>query len=76
MEDSIAEVDFNVVMTGDRRFVEIQGTAEVRPFTAEEFAALMELARKGIEELLQAQARALAEAPEPPASPLGQEGAR
>jgi hypothetical protein len=65
-EDSVAEVDFNVVMTGDGRFVEIQGTAEGRPFTAEEFAALMELARKGIAALLEAQARALAEAPELP----------
>lgn len=58
-EDSVAEVDFNVVMTGDGRFVEIQGTGEGRPFTAEELAMLLDLARKGIAALLAAQAQAL-----------------
>lgn len=61
-EDSAAEVDFNIAMTGDGRFVEIQGTGEGRPFTAEELSALLELARRGIAALLAAQARALEEA--------------
>ncbi|MDW8064417.1 MAG: ribonuclease PH [Anaerolineae bacterium] len=58
-EDSVAEVDLNIVMTGNGDFVEIQGTGEGRAFTAEEFQHLLALARKGIEELLAAQARAL-----------------
>lgn len=58
-EDSIAEVDFNIVMTGEGRFVEIQGTGEGRAFSGEELQALLSLARKGIAELLEAQARAL-----------------
>ncbi len=42
-----AEVDMNVVMTGDGRFIEIQGTGEDRPFTGEEHEALIALALKG-----------------------------
>lgn len=45
--DSTAEVDLNVVMTADGRFVEIQGTAEGEPFTEEQFEALKKLAIKG-----------------------------
>lgn len=51
-EDSRAQVDMNVVMTGDGRFVEIQATAEQTPFGDSELAALLELARKGIAELI------------------------
>jgi ribonuclease PH len=51
-EDAAAEVDMNVVMTGDGRFVEIQGTAEGEPFTGEQMTALLDLARAGIAELL------------------------
>ncbi|MBM3250424.1 MAG: ribonuclease PH [Candidatus Omnitrophica bacterium] len=50
-EDSRAEVDMNVVMTGDGRFIEIQGTAERSPFDKEQMDALLGLAKKGIEEL-------------------------
>jgi ribonuclease PH len=46
-EDSAAAVDMNVVMTGDGRFVEIQGTGEDRPFSADEHGALIGLATKG-----------------------------
>ena len=46
--DSTAEVDLNVVMTDDGRFVEIQGTAEHNPFTAEHLEEMLALARKGI----------------------------
>lgn len=57
--DSTAEVDLNVVMTGDGRFVEIQGTAEREPFDDAQFDALRALAKKGIEKILAAQRQAL-----------------
>ena len=59
-EDAAAGVDFNFVMTGDGRFVEVQGTAEDQPFTREEMDELFALADKGIKELLEAQQQALA----------------
>jgi ribonuclease PH len=59
-EDSRAEVDMNVVCTGDGRFIEVQGTAEGAPFTREEMDQLLELARRGIGQLVQAQRAALA----------------
>ena len=46
--DSTAEVDLNVVMTDDGRYVELQGTAEHKPFTEESLDALRALARKGL----------------------------
>lgn len=58
-EDSRAEVDMNVVCTGDGRFVEVQGTAEGKPFTREQMDRLLELARKGIERLVQIQREAI-----------------
>jgi ribonuclease PH len=51
-EDSQADVDMNLVMTGSGRFVEIQATAEKTPFDDAQFAALMALARRGVEELV------------------------
>ncbi|HEY0375913.1 MAG TPA: ribonuclease PH [Pyrinomonadaceae bacterium] len=60
-EDSRAEVDMNVVCTGDGRFIEVQGTAEGAPFTREEMDQLLELARRGIDQLVQAQRAALAQ---------------
>jgi ribonuclease PH len=61
-EDSVAETDMNVVMTGDGRLVEVQATAERDPFTREQLDELLELATGGIAELaeLQAEAAALA----------------
>ena len=53
--DSTAEVDLNVVMTDDGRFVELQGTAEHEPFTEESLDALKALAKKGIRELFDIQ---------------------
>ncbi len=50
-EDSTAEVDMNVVMTGAGKFVEVQGTAESEPFSAETLARMLALAKKGIMEL-------------------------
>ncbi|MCH7698750.1 MAG: ribonuclease PH [Chloroflexi bacterium] len=58
-EDAAAGVDFNFVMTGDGRFVEVQGTAEDQPFSREEMEELFGLADKGIKELLEAQQQAL-----------------
>ncbi|MBI1880949.1 MAG: ribonuclease PH [Chloroflexi bacterium] len=59
-EDSAAEVDLNVVMTGTGKFVEIQGTAEKTPFDQETLLGLITLARQGIEQLLAQQAELLA----------------
>jgi ribonuclease PH len=61
-EDSTADVDLNLVMTGDGRLVEVQATAERDPFTRAQLDELLELARAGIEEIGVAQ-RAAAEAP-------------
>jgi len=58
-EDSSAEVDFNVVMTSQGEFVEVQGTAEGRPFNKETIDFLLELAEKGIRELFEIQKEAL-----------------
>jgi ribonuclease PH len=51
-EDSRAQVDFNVVMTGKGEFVEVQGTAEGRPFSREALDNLLALADQGIRQLL------------------------
>jgi ribonuclease PH len=59
-EDSTAETDANFVLTGAGGLVEIQGTAEGAPFSDEEFAALLRLARKGIGELVELQRQVLA----------------
>lgn len=54
-EDSRAEVDFNVVMTGEGKFIEVQGTAEGEPFSREAMDRLLDLARGGILELFKIQ---------------------
>jgi ribonuclease PH len=59
-EDSRAEVDMNVVVTGDGRFVEVQGTAEAEPFTVAELDLLRDLALRGCAELVLLQQKALA----------------
>ncbi len=58
-EDCSAEVDFNVVMTGQGKFVEIQGTAETKPFSKETTDSLLSLAEKGIKELFEVQQAAM-----------------
>lgn len=58
-EDSRAEVDMNVVMTGQGRFVEIQGTAERYPFSWEELMQFLMLARGGIMQLIEKQKEVL-----------------
>jgi len=60
-EDSGCDTDMNVVMTGAGHFVEVQGTAEGHPFTREEMSKLLDLASKGIAELVAAQRSALAQ---------------
>ena len=50
-EDSAADTDMNVVLGDDGGIIEIQGTAEAEPFSEEEFAAMLKLAKKGIAEL-------------------------
>lgn len=58
-EDSCASVDFNVVMTGNGDFVEIQGTAEGKPFSKALVDSLLSLAENGISQLLKVQKEAL-----------------
>jgi ribonuclease PH len=59
VEDSAAQTDMNVVMMEDGRMIEVQGTAEGEPFSQQELGALIDLARGGIETLIQAQKAAL-----------------
>lgn len=54
-EDSTAHTDMNVVMTESGKFVEIQGTAEEHPFSAETLGKMLRMAKKGIDELIRAQ---------------------
>lgn len=63
VEDSVAEVDMNVVMTAGGGLVEIQGTAEGAPFSRSELDQMLSLASQGIETLLKAQAEVVASPP-------------
>ncbi len=54
-EDSTAKVDMNLIMTGDGRFIELQGTGEEAPFTRDELNTMMSYGEKGIRELIQIQ---------------------
>jgi ribonuclease PH len=65
VEDVRAEVDINVVMTGDGRFVEVQGTAEGMAFTRGDLDELLKLAEQGIGEIIAAQEEMVSEAPAP-----------
>ncbi len=58
-EDSTAETDMNVIMDVNGNFIEVQGTAEGAPFSAEEMNAMVSLASKGIGELIEKQTAAL-----------------
>jgi len=62
-EDATASVDMNVVMTGQGRFVEIQGCAEEEAFSEDELAAMLRLARKGLSEIFELQTQALSRQP-------------
>lgn len=70
-EDSHAEVDLNIAMTGSGKLVEIQATAEGSPFTREELDKLLETARSGIQQLLALQ-RSILQMELPVLNPTGQ----
>ena len=59
-EDVAVDVDFNVVMTGSGRLIEVQGTAEGAPFTRDDLNGLVDAAAAGIDELVGLQRRAVA----------------
>jgi ribonuclease PH len=59
-EDSSAEVDANFILSGDGRMIEVQATGEQRPFSDEEFAELMRLAKLGCGQLFEMQTKAAA----------------
>ncbi|AOE88170.1 ribonuclease PH [Pseudomonas sp. TCU-HL1] len=61
LEDAAAETDLNVVMTDAGGFIEVQGTAEGVPFQPEELTAMLDLARKGLNDLFELQRAALAD---------------
>ncbi len=58
-EDFSADVDMNIVMTGQGGFIEIQGTAEKEPFSREDADGLIDLAVSGIEQLISLQRKML-----------------
>lgn len=58
-EDSEADVDMNVVCTGEGKFIELQGTAEREPFSREQMDEMLILADKGIKQLFAVQRYAL-----------------
>ena len=60
-EDSTAQVDMNVIMTGKGKFVEIQGTAEKEPFSSSDMEKLVSLARQGIKKLIRIQKKVVGE---------------
>lgn len=58
-EDSTAEVDMNVIMTGSGGFIEVQGTAERHPFQSKDLNRMLQLAKQGIRQILSLQQKAL-----------------
>jgi ribonuclease PH len=58
-EDSTSQVDMNFVLTESNKIVEIQGTAEGHPFTEEQFNQMLELGKKGIQQIISKQKEAL-----------------
>lgn len=58
-EDSKADMDMNVVMLGNGKFIELQGTAEHQPFSKDQMDSLLALAKKGIKELIAIQKKSL-----------------
>jgi len=61
VEDSSAEVDMNIVMTGSGKFIELQGTAETVPFGHQQLGELLRLGEKGIGEIIEIQRQVLGE---------------
>jgi ribonuclease PH len=58
-EDSSLDVDMNIVMAGDGKIIELQGTAEGEPFSREQLGQMLDLARAGAESLFEAQRKVL-----------------
>jgi ribonuclease PH len=58
-EDSIADADVNVVANSDGELIEVQGTAEGRPFSTADFEGVLTLTLRGISQLIEAQRAAL-----------------
>ncbi len=58
-EDSTASVDFNVVRTGEGKFIELQGTAERDPFSNKDLTSMLKLADQGIKDLIKMQRKAI-----------------
>jgi ribonuclease PH len=58
-EDSKADVDMNIVMTGGGKFIEVQGTAEAEPFGREALMQLLDLGQKGVNNLIELQRQAV-----------------
>ncbi|MCK4881456.1 MAG: ribonuclease PH, partial [Candidatus Omnitrophica bacterium] len=61
VEDSNADMDMNVVMVGSGKFIEVQGTAEGKPFSKTELDKLLDLAKKGIKSLVEIQKKYVGE---------------
>ncbi len=61
VEDSNAEVDMNVVMTGAGKFIEVQGTAETNPFSSDHLQDMLDLAQSGIQKIIAIQKQVLGE---------------
>ncbi|HEX9464840.1 MAG TPA: ribonuclease PH [Alphaproteobacteria bacterium] len=59
-EDSTADADANFVLTGSGKIIEVQGTAERAPFSDQDLLSLLKLARKGVDQLIALQKKALA----------------
>ena len=70
VEDKDAEVDMNLVMTDRGEFVEVQGSGEEAVFTADQMNRMLELGRKGLDEIAELQRRVIAEADKPDAGAL------
>ncbi|TNE47031.1 MAG: ribonuclease PH [Deltaproteobacteria bacterium] len=64
-EDYLADVDLNLIMTGDGSIIEVQGTAEGKPFSRDNLNAMMDLGTQGIEELVRRQREYLEAHPTP-----------
>ncbi|WP_227396692.1 ribonuclease PH [Jeotgalibacillus aurantiacus] len=64
IEDSKADVDMNVVMTGAGQFVELQGTGEEATFSHQELLSMLDIAQKGIRDIIKIQAESIGEAAE------------
>jgi ribonuclease PH len=70
LEDKAASVDFNVVMTESLEFVEVQGSGEEAVFTAKQMNEMLDLATKGVKELMELQKNAIAQANRPSSKDL------